>query len=212
MPEFQKPPPLKIKCTSADCENELHCFKQLKKMTEEQRGKCRFCGADLVNWDRLHMRDFGDVVVHVRGAEERDDPALLPPSGARREGRAARAAQGSYSAQGCRAAPAGEVSRACDARPGRSSDPVRRERHLLRSACDGHVLPDVPRVLARHSERPGIDRRRAGVLCGAGGLLSGRAAAGVGGHAHHGAQHATGCGSQCGKREGIGDGAPRFTR
>ncbi|MDE0230335.1 MAG: DUF4186 family protein [Spirochaetaceae bacterium] len=61
MPEFQKPPPLNIKCTSADCENELHCFKQLKKMTEEQRGKCRYCGADLVDWDRLHMRDFGDV-------------------------------------------------------------------------------------------------------------------------------------------------------
>lgn len=42
MPEFQKPPRLNIKCTSADCENELHCFKQLKKMTEEQRGKCRY--------------------------------------------------------------------------------------------------------------------------------------------------------------------------
>ena len=61
MPDFQKPPPLNIKCTSADCENELHCFKHLKKMTEEQRGKCRYCGADLVDWDRLHMRDFGDV-------------------------------------------------------------------------------------------------------------------------------------------------------
>ena len=61
MPEFQVPPPLNIKCTLADCENELHCFKQLKKMTEEQRGKCRYCGADLVDWDRLHVRDFGDV-------------------------------------------------------------------------------------------------------------------------------------------------------
>ena len=61
MPEFQMPPRLNIKCTSADCENELHCFKQLKKMTEEQRGKCRYCHADLVDWDRLHVRDFGDV-------------------------------------------------------------------------------------------------------------------------------------------------------
>ena len=67
MPEFQKPPPLNIKCTSADCENELHCFKQLKKMTEEQRGKCRYCGADLVDWDRLHMRDFGDVAYTFAG-------------------------------------------------------------------------------------------------------------------------------------------------
>ena len=61
MSEFQWLPPLDIKCTSADCENELHCFKQLKKMTEEQRGKCRYCGADLVDWDRLHVRDVGDV-------------------------------------------------------------------------------------------------------------------------------------------------------
>ena len=61
MSEFQWLPPLDIKCTSADCENELHCFKQLKKMTGEQRGKCRYCGAELVDWDRLHVRDVGDV-------------------------------------------------------------------------------------------------------------------------------------------------------
>ena len=30
-------------------------------MTDEQRGKCRYCGADLVDWNRLHVRDFGDV-------------------------------------------------------------------------------------------------------------------------------------------------------
>ena len=61
MSEFQRPAPLDVKCTSADCENELHCFKQLQKMTEDQRGKCRYCGADLVDWNRLHVRDFGDV-------------------------------------------------------------------------------------------------------------------------------------------------------
>ena len=61
MSEPQKPPPLDIKCTSADCENELHCFKQLKKMTDEQRGNCRYCGADLVDWDRIHVRDSRDV-------------------------------------------------------------------------------------------------------------------------------------------------------
>ena len=61
MAEFKKPAPLDIRCTSADCENEQHCFKQLKKMTDEQRGKCRYCGADLVDWDRLHVRDFADV-------------------------------------------------------------------------------------------------------------------------------------------------------
>lgn len=61
MAEFQKPPPLDIKCTSTDCENDLHCFKQLKKMTPDQRGKCRACGADLVDWKRLHRRDKGDA-------------------------------------------------------------------------------------------------------------------------------------------------------
>ncbi len=61
MPEFQKPPPLKIKCTSVDCENDLHCFKKSKQMAEDQRGECRGCGADLVDWNRLHVRDFSDM-------------------------------------------------------------------------------------------------------------------------------------------------------
>ena len=61
MAEFQKPPPLEIKCTSVDCQNDLHCFKQLKKMTPDQRGKCRACGADLVDWKRLHRRDSADA-------------------------------------------------------------------------------------------------------------------------------------------------------
>ena len=72
MSEFQWLPPLDIKCTSADCENELHCFKQLKKMTEEQRGKCRYCGADLVDWDRLHCARLRRRGVHVRRTEKRD--------------------------------------------------------------------------------------------------------------------------------------------
>lgn len=61
MAEFQKPPPLDIKCTSVDCDNDLHCFKQLKKMTSDQRGRCRACGADLVDWDRVHQRDKADA-------------------------------------------------------------------------------------------------------------------------------------------------------
>jgi len=52
MAKFQKPPPLDIKCTSTDCDNDLHCFKQLKKMTPDQRGKCRACAVDLVDWKR----------------------------------------------------------------------------------------------------------------------------------------------------------------
>lgn len=61
MAEFQKPKPLDIKCTATDCDNNLHCFKQLKKMTPDQRGRCRACGADLVDWKRLHRRNKRDA-------------------------------------------------------------------------------------------------------------------------------------------------------
>jgi Domain of unknown function (DUF4186) len=71
MPEFQKPPPLDIKCTSTDCDNDLHCFKQLKKMAPDQRGKCRACGADLVDWKRLHRRDKSDAA-HTFEALQRE--------------------------------------------------------------------------------------------------------------------------------------------
>jgi hypothetical protein len=79
MAEFQKPPPLEIKCTSVDCENDLHCFKQLKKMTFDQRGKCRACGADLVDWKRLHRRDSAECCTHVCGISARTDPSSLLP-------------------------------------------------------------------------------------------------------------------------------------
>jgi uncharacterized protein DUF4186 len=71
MTEFQKPPPLDIKCTSTDCDNDLHCFKQLRKMTPDQRGKCRACGADLVDWKRLHRRDRSDAA-HTFAALQRE--------------------------------------------------------------------------------------------------------------------------------------------
>ena len=54
-------PPLDIKCTSTDCENDLHCFKQLQRMNPDQRGKCRECGADLIDWKRVHRRDIRDA-------------------------------------------------------------------------------------------------------------------------------------------------------
>jgi hypothetical protein len=61
MTEFKKPEPLKIKCTSTDCDNDLHCFKATRKMAEADRGRCRDCGANLVDWSRLHQRQIGDV-------------------------------------------------------------------------------------------------------------------------------------------------------
>jgi Domain of unknown function (DUF4186) len=61
MSEFKKPPPLEIKCTFTDCANDLHCFKGHKRMAAEARGKCRACGADLVDWGRVHRRDTKDA-------------------------------------------------------------------------------------------------------------------------------------------------------
>jgi hypothetical protein len=61
MSEFKKPPPLKISCTASDCDNDLHCFKVTKKMSEGDRGRCRECGADLVDWKRLRQRKIGDA-------------------------------------------------------------------------------------------------------------------------------------------------------
>jgi hypothetical protein len=61
MAGFQKPPPLKISCTSTDCSNNLHCFKAHRKMAAEDHGKCRQCGADLVDWTRVHLRNIRDA-------------------------------------------------------------------------------------------------------------------------------------------------------
>ena len=54
--------PLKISCTSSDCKNGLHCFLQTQKMAAEGfQGRCRSCGAELVDWKRVHGRDIVDV-------------------------------------------------------------------------------------------------------------------------------------------------------
>lgn len=61
MPSNAKPAPLAVKCTDTACDEGLHCFKQLKRMMPEQRGKCRECGADLIDWDRVHQRNIHDA-------------------------------------------------------------------------------------------------------------------------------------------------------
>jgi hypothetical protein len=55
--------PLKITCTSSDCGNNLHCFKATRKMlANNEGGACRSCGAQLINWERVHRMDPKDVV------------------------------------------------------------------------------------------------------------------------------------------------------
>lgn len=54
--------PLKISCTSTDCDNNLHCFKSTQQMKRRnEQGKCRKCGVDLIDWKRVHKRNLSDV-------------------------------------------------------------------------------------------------------------------------------------------------------
>ena len=53
--------PFKITCTSSDCNNGLHCFKKSRKMAEVERGRCRSCGTELIDWQRVQKRDVADV-------------------------------------------------------------------------------------------------------------------------------------------------------
>lgn len=53
---------LRITCTSTDCENPetpTHCFKP-KRGQPGPPGTCRECGADLIDWDRVHERNLAD--------------------------------------------------------------------------------------------------------------------------------------------------------
>jgi len=55
-------PPLKVTCTTTDCEADLHCFKfHSRKMKPDDRGNCRECGIALVDWERVHARDALDI-------------------------------------------------------------------------------------------------------------------------------------------------------
>ena len=54
--------PLDVKCTSTKCEAGLHCFLPDRKMARrKQRGPCRSCGKELVDWARLEKRDPADL-------------------------------------------------------------------------------------------------------------------------------------------------------
>ena len=54
--------PLKVRCTSTDCGNGLHCFLASRKMLKENRnGQCRSCGASLIDWSRVHSNSLDDT-------------------------------------------------------------------------------------------------------------------------------------------------------
>lgn len=55
-------PKLEITCSSTDCENSLHYYGPSKrKQSLYPVGKCRVCGAELVDWDRIQQCLVKDV-------------------------------------------------------------------------------------------------------------------------------------------------------
>lgn len=90
--------PLKITCTSSDCNSNLHCFRATRKMKKLNRqGHCRSCGVQLVDWNRVFRRDLTDatytfaalkleLIRHHFWHSEFDERALFH---ARRKGRLA---------------------------------------------------------------------------------------------------------------------------
>lgn len=54
-------PPLKVTCTSFDCEKDLHCYLKKRGMAVENIGSCRACGARPVEWERIHRREPNDI-------------------------------------------------------------------------------------------------------------------------------------------------------
>lgn len=55
--------PLDISCGSTKCEDELHCFSLKASSINKQgrQGVCHECGADLIDWTRIHRRDITDA-------------------------------------------------------------------------------------------------------------------------------------------------------
>ncbi len=61
MEKARKPEALPISCSTADCGNDLHCFRKTTKDKQFGKGVCQRCGADLVDWERVQKRNVDDV-------------------------------------------------------------------------------------------------------------------------------------------------------
>jgi len=55
-------PPLKIKCNTTDCPNDLHWFRKKPRTKDEKAyGPCNECGADRIDWQQPHQRNIADA-------------------------------------------------------------------------------------------------------------------------------------------------------
>jgi hypothetical protein len=55
--------PLEISCGSTKCEENLHCFSLKRTSIRKfgQVGKCKHCGEDLIDWDRIRKNNIKDA-------------------------------------------------------------------------------------------------------------------------------------------------------
>jgi ribosomal protein L34E len=61
VPTFE---PLKVHCTDARCEANLHCFspnRRKKGWEKNYAGECQSCGKQLVNWSQVRARKLSEV-------------------------------------------------------------------------------------------------------------------------------------------------------
>lgn len=59
-------PPLKLKCSRTDCPNDLHYFgKKPRDKKAADFGPCIDCGADLIDWERVHARNINDAAATI---------------------------------------------------------------------------------------------------------------------------------------------------
>lgn len=54
--------PLKLKCSTTDCPNDLHFFrKKPRKQHDAAFGACNECGLERIDWQQPHARDISDA-------------------------------------------------------------------------------------------------------------------------------------------------------
>lgn len=52
----------RVKCSSHDCERDLHCFRRQRPVRQSYRnGSCFACGVDLIDWARIDKKNLKDV-------------------------------------------------------------------------------------------------------------------------------------------------------
>lgn len=61
MAEKKQLKPLEISCNNADCQSNLHCFRRTRELRKFPKGRCQYCGNQLVDWPRVHKRNLDDV-------------------------------------------------------------------------------------------------------------------------------------------------------